>query len=184
MPYANNKGTDQPAHPLSLISTIVVCCLDWIICILAKSKMSSLYLVYVAKQTGLSLTWLQPRRQGILWRGSYDVSLSNHQSANLHADQIVTCRSWRDSDFCCILMSQVDRVARVEGGGGGRGRGWLFPFHLLPFCLLPFCLLPFRLLSNFTSFLFHLTWFFCHTLPSAGFDGIMVKHANMQYLIW
>ena len=22
--YANNKGTDQPAHPLSLISTIVI----------------------------------------------------------------------------------------------------------------------------------------------------------------
>ena len=28
MPYANNKGTDQPAHLCSLISTFVVCCLD------------------------------------------------------------------------------------------------------------------------------------------------------------
>ena len=28
MPYANNKGADQPAHPRSLISTFVVRCLD------------------------------------------------------------------------------------------------------------------------------------------------------------
>ena len=31
MSYGNNKGTDQPAHPRSLISTIVVHCLDSII---------------------------------------------------------------------------------------------------------------------------------------------------------
>ena len=28
MPYANNKGADQPAHPRSLISTFVVHCPD------------------------------------------------------------------------------------------------------------------------------------------------------------
>ena len=28
MSYANNKDADQPAHPRSLISTFVVCCLD------------------------------------------------------------------------------------------------------------------------------------------------------------
>ena len=31
MPYPNNKGADQPAHPRSLISTFVVRCLDSII---------------------------------------------------------------------------------------------------------------------------------------------------------
>ena len=31
MPYANNKGADQPAHPRSLINTFVVCRLDSII---------------------------------------------------------------------------------------------------------------------------------------------------------
>ena len=31
LPYANNKGADQPAHPRSLISTFVVRCLDSII---------------------------------------------------------------------------------------------------------------------------------------------------------
>ena len=40
MPYANNKGADQPAHPHSLISTFVVRCLDSMICILAISKVS------------------------------------------------------------------------------------------------------------------------------------------------
>ena len=42
MPYANNKGADQPAHPRSLISTFFVRCLDNIIPILAKSKISTL----------------------------------------------------------------------------------------------------------------------------------------------
>ena len=40
MPYANNKGVDQPAYPHSLISTFVVRCLDSMICILAISKVS------------------------------------------------------------------------------------------------------------------------------------------------
>ena len=31
MPYANNKGADQPAHPCSLICAFVVRCLDSII---------------------------------------------------------------------------------------------------------------------------------------------------------
>ena len=31
MPYANNKGADQPAHPRSLISAFVVRCLDSVI---------------------------------------------------------------------------------------------------------------------------------------------------------
>ena len=48
LPYANNKGADQPALPCSLISAFVVCCLDSIIPILAKSKVLRLYLVFVA----------------------------------------------------------------------------------------------------------------------------------------
>ena len=40
MPYANNKGADQPARPRSLISTFVVRCLDSMICVLAISKVS------------------------------------------------------------------------------------------------------------------------------------------------
>ena len=40
MTYANNKGADQPVHPRSLISTLVVRCLDSMIYILAVSKVS------------------------------------------------------------------------------------------------------------------------------------------------
>ena len=57
MPYANNKGADQPAHPRSLISAFVVRCLDSIIHLVSISEISSLYLAFVAEQTGLSLTW-------------------------------------------------------------------------------------------------------------------------------
>ena len=55
MLYADNKGADQPAHPRSLISAFVVCCLDSIIPLVSISKISSLYLASVAAQAGLSV---------------------------------------------------------------------------------------------------------------------------------
>ena len=57
MPYANNKGADQPAHPRSLISTFVVCCLDRMICTLAISKVSRFQLASVAEQAGFNVSW-------------------------------------------------------------------------------------------------------------------------------
>ena len=57
MAYANNKGADQPAHLHSLISTIVIRCLDSMICIFALSKVSRFYLVSLDEQAGLNLTW-------------------------------------------------------------------------------------------------------------------------------
>ena len=57
MPYADNKGADQPALPCSPISAFVVRCLNSIIPILAKSKISRPWLVSVAEQAGLSLSW-------------------------------------------------------------------------------------------------------------------------------
>ena len=57
MPYASDKGADQPAHSHSLISAFVVHCFDSMITILAKSKISRLYLVSVAEQIGLSQPW-------------------------------------------------------------------------------------------------------------------------------
>ena len=57
MPYANNKGADQPAHPCNLISTFVVHCLDCIIPLISRSEISSLYLASLAEQSSLSLTW-------------------------------------------------------------------------------------------------------------------------------
>ena len=40
MPYANNKGADQPVHPRSLMNAFVVYCLDSMIFILAISTVS------------------------------------------------------------------------------------------------------------------------------------------------
>ena len=59
MPYANNKGADQPAHPRSLISTFVVRCLDSRICILAISKVLIPWLASVTEQAELNLIWSQ-----------------------------------------------------------------------------------------------------------------------------
>ena len=66
MPYANNKGADQPAYPRSLISTFVVRCLDSTIPLLAIAKLPRPYLVTVAEQARLSLTWSQTPKTGFL----------------------------------------------------------------------------------------------------------------------
>ena len=73
MPYANNKGADQPAHPRSLISAFVVRCLDSIIRCLdsiipleATLEISSLYIIPVTAQTGLSLPRSQIPKTGFL----------------------------------------------------------------------------------------------------------------------
>ena len=42
IPYANNKGADQPAHPRSLIRTFVVHCLDSIMSLVSISEISRL----------------------------------------------------------------------------------------------------------------------------------------------
>ena len=66
MPYANNKGADQPAHRCSLISSFVVHCLYSKIPLVSISEISSLYLASVAAQTGLCLTWSQTPNTGFL----------------------------------------------------------------------------------------------------------------------
>ena len=55
MAYANNKSAD----PRSLISTIVVRCLDRLTCILAISNVARFWLASVAEQAGLNVTWSQ-----------------------------------------------------------------------------------------------------------------------------
>ena len=66
MPYANNKGADQPAHPRSLISAFVVRCLVSIIPLVCISEISSLCLTSVAAQAGSILPWSQTLKIGFL----------------------------------------------------------------------------------------------------------------------
>ena len=66
IPYVNNKDADQPAHLHSLISVFIVCCLDSIIPVLAKSKISRLQLISVAEPASLCLAWSQTLKTGFL----------------------------------------------------------------------------------------------------------------------
>ena len=70
MSYANNKGVDQPAHPRSLISAFVVCCLDSIISLDSIAKISRLQLASVAAQANLCLAWRNSRRHVLSTRVS------------------------------------------------------------------------------------------------------------------
>ena len=90
--HANNKGADQPAHLRSLTSTFVICFLESIIAKLATCKISILYLVPVAEQAWLSLTWSDILKTGLLvtrpiWAISWDFVLISHihdLSLNMH----------------------------------------------------------------------------------------------------
>ena len=57
MPYANNKGADQPAHPRCLISACVFRCLDSMISLDSIAEISRQKLASAAAQTGLCLAW-------------------------------------------------------------------------------------------------------------------------------
>ena len=57
MRTTNNKGTDQPAHPRSLISAFVVRCLDSVMSLVSVIKISSLMLASVDEQASVSMTW-------------------------------------------------------------------------------------------------------------------------------
>ena len=70
MPYANNKGADQPAHPHSLISAFIVRCLDSIIHLVSIFEISSFKLSSEAEQAGLNLNWSQIPED----KFSYDVA--------------------------------------------------------------------------------------------------------------
>ena len=64
MLYANNTPADEPAHMHSLFSVIVVRCLDSIILIPAKSKISRLSQDSVAEQASLSPNWSDTLKTG------------------------------------------------------------------------------------------------------------------------
>ena len=66
MLYANNNGTDQPAHPCSLIIAFVVPCLYDIVPILAIYKISRLQVVSIAELAGLSPTWSETPKTDFL----------------------------------------------------------------------------------------------------------------------
>ena len=72
--FAINKGTDQPAHQCSLISTFIIRLLKSIISRLATSEISLFYLVSVAKETGLSLALSETLKTGFSRRAPYDGS--------------------------------------------------------------------------------------------------------------
>ena len=63
---ANNKSTDQSAHPCRLISAFVIRILERIISNLATGEISSYLLVSVAEQTGLSLAMSEPPKEVFL----------------------------------------------------------------------------------------------------------------------
>ena len=53
--HANNKGTDQPVHLHSLISTIVICYLEIIVVNLLHANFN--IVASLAEQAGLNVTW-------------------------------------------------------------------------------------------------------------------------------
>ena len=111
MPCANTKGADQPAHPRSLISTLVVRYLDSIIPLVSAFEISSLYLASVAAKGGLGLTRSQTPKTGFLiTRLIWARSCENVSYAICEQQRCRSACSFAQSDqhFCCSLLRQYD----------------------------------------------------------------------------
>ena len=64
--FANNKDTDQPAHPCRLISAFVFRFLEGIICKLNTGEISIVLLVSVAEEKGFKLALTEAPKTGFL----------------------------------------------------------------------------------------------------------------------
>ena len=122
MPYANNKGADQPAHPRSLISAFVVRCLVSIIPLVSISEISSLYLPSVAVQSGLSLPWSQtPKTVFLVTRqGSYNILWAKGHWKDLNQP---LSRMWDHYAFM-IWLNQFLINACVCRSSSSQGYNW------------------------------------------------------------
>ena len=99
MPYAINRDADPPAHPCSLISVVIICCLDSTIH--AKSTISRLYLVSIAEQAGLSLTWSQTLED----RFSHDLA---------HIIIIALCSKWYEHNKTYKMTCAPSKCSSVQ----------------------------------------------------------------------
>ena len=101
MPYMNNKGTDQPAHPRTLISAFVVRCLYRILTTLAAAIISRLWLASVAAQAVFSLTW------PLTFKAGFSLDMAHMRKP--HA--VCSC----PDDFpLLLLLQQLDPAQRSE----------------------------------------------------------------------
>ena len=64
--FANNKGADQPAHACSLINAFVIRFSESSKPKLATNDISMFYIVSVAEQAGLRLTWSDTPKTGFV----------------------------------------------------------------------------------------------------------------------
>ena len=110
LPYANNKGADQPAHPHSLISIFFVRFLDSTISLVSISEISSLYLASEAEQAGLSLHWSQTPETGFLvMRLTIFMSYLNNKGADqpAHPWSLISAFVVRCLDSVMSLISST-----------------------------------------------------------------------------
>ena len=117
MPYANNKGADQPAHPRSLISAFVVRCQDRMIPLVYISEIPRFWLVSVAEQVSLCLACSETSEDTF----SHGVT---HTYSPLH---------FSSSSLVFAPKSPTAHLADLRAGPGTGTQ----PGTLLPACLGP-----------------------------------------------
>ena len=119
MPYANNKGADQPAHPRSLISTFVVRCLDSMIyfytCYIRKFKI----LASFCSWAGWFESYLveNPQRHIFAWCGSYSNCILYGCIYHLWLYRLMSIyqrrmkKQWPGTDTIKFIGTQTPRMA-------------------------------------------------------------------------
>ena len=101
MPYANNKGADQPAHPRSLISAFVVRCLDSIISLVSIICNFMTRWLLLRSMPVWVLPGRKTQRQVFSWRGSVK-----------SLQKILTMGPIYVISYCCITVhaSRLDTI--------------------------------------------------------------------------
>ena len=119
MSYADNKGADKPAHPCSLISAFVVCCLDSIIPVLAIAKniktLASLctgvgqFESYLLKNAEDGLSRDVAQMSGIM-RNPPMLYVSNREQ-----DSLRSCAVWSAAVIHCLdSIMPLDTIPKIS----------------------------------------------------------------------
>ena len=110
------KGTDQPAHPRSLISAFVVPCLDRIIPLLAIAEFSRLCIVSVAAHASLGFTWSQTPKTGFpMLRRKLSLNWSNWMTRKIYFESVCYyyINSAASSEFGTYRLCEQRRFRRA-----------------------------------------------------------------------
>ena len=107
MPYKTNKGTDQPAHLCSLISTFVVPCLEYNIytCCIQSFKTLARFCSWASWFESYPVA--NPRRHVFVWRESFGVYMVGVILKTTTDNRQIKLQVLQKIQFCFLIFVTI-----------------------------------------------------------------------------